>query len=45
MQNNNDDFPVKDNFLDEYLFAVSTKLPWFVDISNYLATGKLPPQL
>lgn len=28
-------------FPDEYLFAVSTESPWYENISNYLATGKL----
>ena len=45
MQNNNDDVPVKDHFPNEHLFAVSNKTPWFVDITNYLASRKLPPQL
>ena len=33
---------VEDVFLDEHLFVVSTKTPWFVDMENYLATGKFP---
>ena len=33
--------PLKDTFPDEHLFSVST-LPWYADIVNYLATGKLP---
>ena len=45
IQNDNNDVPVEDNFPDEYLFAVSTKSPWFANISNYLATGKLPSYL
>jgi len=32
MQNDNNDTPVKDNFLDEYIFAMSTKTPWFANI-------------
>jgi len=24
-----------DSFPDEYLFAISTKTPWFADIANY----------
>jgi hypothetical protein len=32
---------VNDNFPDDNLFAISIKFPWFADISNYLATGKL----
>jgi hypothetical protein len=36
---------VEDNFPDEHLFAISTNSPWFVDIANYLATGKLPQHI
>jgi hypothetical protein len=36
---------VNDNFPDEHIFAISTKSPWFADIANYLATGKLPQHL
>ena len=32
--------PLKDTFPDEHLFVVST-LPWYADIVNYLAIGKL----
>jgi len=42
MQNENNDQPVEDKFPDEYLFAVSTKSPWYADIANYLAIGKMP---
>ena len=42
IQNDKNDVPVEDNFLDKYLFAVSTESPWFADITNYLATWKLP---
>ena len=34
--------PVDDTFPDEHLFAVSVQTSWFVDIANYLATGKIP---
>ena len=37
--------PINDDFPDEHLFAVSTHVPWFADIENYLATGKLPSHL
>ena len=40
-----DDLPINDDFPDEHLFAVSTHAPWFADIANYLATGKLPSHL
>lgn len=36
---------IEDNFPDEYLFLVPTKCPWFADIANHLATGKLPSYL
>ena len=42
IQNDNNDTPVEDIFLDEYIFAISTKYPWFVEISNYLTTRKIP---
>ena len=45
IQNTNEDSPVEDKFPDEYLFAVTTKTPWYADIANYLVTGKLPPHL
>lgn len=32
---------VDDSFPDEHLFVVATNVPWFTDIINYLATGKL----
>lgn len=37
------DSVLQDEFLDEQLFVVSyTKLPWFVHIVNYLASGEIP---
>eukprot|EP00253_Pinus_taeda_P028776 PITA_28776 len=45
IQNTKEDSPVEDKFPDEYLFAITTKTPWYVDIANYLVTGKLPPHL
>jgi hypothetical protein len=33
---------MNDNFPDEHLFAVAVKTPWFADMANYLATGRLP---
>eukprot|EP00253_Pinus_taeda_P032641 PITA_32641 len=45
IQNTKEDSPVEDKFPDEYLFAVTTKTPWYADIANYLVTGKLPPHL
>eukprot|EP00253_Pinus_taeda_P032239 PITA_32239 len=45
IQNIKEDSPVEDRFPDKYLFAVTTKTPWFVDMANYLVTGKLPPHL
>jgi len=45
IQNTNEDSPLEDKFPDEYLFAITTKTPWYADIANYLVTGKLPPHL
>eukprot|EP00253_Pinus_taeda_P027923 PITA_27923 len=45
IQNTKEDSPVEDKFPDEYLFAVTTKTPWYSDIANYLVTGKPPPHL
>eukprot|EP00253_Pinus_taeda_P003091 PITA_03091 len=45
IQNAKEDSPVEDKFPDEYLFVVTTKTPWYADITNYLVTGKLPPHL
>jgi hypothetical protein len=38
---NENEPPVEDFFPDEHLFAVSTNSPWFADIANFLAAGKL----
>jgi hypothetical protein len=43
INNPSETIPVKDSFPNENLFAISIKSPWFVDIANYLSTGKLPP--
>ena len=45
IQHDDDVKPVDDTFPDEHLFAVSIQTPWFADITNYLATGKLPNHL
>lgn len=45
IQNDNNDVPLEDNFPNEYIFAISIRSSWFVDIANYLATGKLPSSL
>ena len=37
-----EDVPVLDSFPNENLFLISIKSPWFVDIANYLSSGKLP---
>jgi len=36
---------VEDQFLDEHLFVVAVKVPWYADVANYLAVGKLPKHL
>ena len=39
------DTPLEDNFPDEHLFAVFANTPWYANIANYLATGKVPHHL
>ena len=34
----NEIVPVDDLFLDEHLFAISAKSPWYANIANYLVT-------
>ena len=36
---------VEDQFLDEHLFVVTIKMPWYANVVNYLADGKLPTHL
>ena len=33
--------PINENFPDEHIFTMC-KEPWYVDIANYLATGRTP---
>jgi hypothetical protein len=40
-----DNTPVDDNFPDENLFSISTFTPLYVDVANYLVTGKMPQKL
>jgi hypothetical protein len=42
IKNECDYIPIDDSFLDEHLFSVSIDTPWFADMSDYLATSKLP---
>ena len=42
MDNNDECTPIEDSFPNEHLFAISTSPPWYADIANYLATGKVP---
>ncbi|KAK8980795.1 hypothetical protein V6N11_047926 [Hibiscus sabdariffa] len=40
------DPPIKEEFPDEHLlWAQEGKLPWYADMVNYLATGKVPTRL
>jgi len=41
----NDLSPVDDQFLDEHLFAVTVKTPWYANVVNYLAAGRFPAHL
>ena len=38
-----EDVTVNDKFIDENLFSISVKTPWFAKMANYLATGNFPP--
>ncbi|XP_057463796.1 uncharacterized protein LOC130753621, partial [Actinidia eriantha] len=42
----NDTLPINEYFPDEQLFQITAQtnpsLPWFADIANYLATGRIP---
>jgi hypothetical protein len=40
-----DNAPVDDNFPDENLFAISTYIPWYAYVANYLVTIKLPQNI
>ena len=35
--------PINDSFPDEFLFSI-TLMPWYANIINFLATGKIPLQ-
>ena len=43
LNNCGDIVPVSDSFPDEHLFSISIITSWYVDIANYLSSGKLPP--
>lgn len=45
IENDGKNTSIEDSFPDEHLFKVSTNTPWYSDISNYLATGKVPHHL
>jgi hypothetical protein len=34
--------PITEHFLDEHLLTISTGLPWFADLVNYLASHQIP---
>ncbi|XP_038687540.1 uncharacterized protein LOC119986923 [Tripterygium wilfordii] len=40
-----DTLPLNENFPDEKLFVLKHETPWYADIANYLASGRLPPNL
>ena len=43
--NSYDNMLVEYSFPNKHLFAVSAHSPWYADVANYLATGKLPAHL
>ena len=36
---------IDDQFPDKHLFAIAIKTPWYANVENYLAMGKLPKHL
>lgn len=42
LNTNDEDTPIEDTFLNEHIFAISTHTLWYANISNYLATKKVP---
>ena len=40
-----DSLTVEDRFPDEHMFSVTTKPPWYADVENYLAAGRLPAHI
>lgn len=43
LQNSGEVVQVEDSFPDEHLFSISVFTLWYVDLANYLSTGKIPP--
>nr|XP_028961446.1 uncharacterized protein LOC103417976 [Malus domestica] len=39
-----DSLPLQKNFPDEQLLAVTHQVPWYADITNYLASGEIPSE-
>ncbi|RDY03680.1 Retrovirus-related Pol polyprotein, partial [Mucuna pruriens] len=39
-----DPMPIQDVFLDEQLLQFNTPTPWFVDICNFVAASRFPPE-
>ncbi|XP_038895906.1 uncharacterized protein LOC120084076 [Benincasa hispida] len=37
-----DPTPVQEDFPDEYLFQITTSIPWYADIVNFLVTSNFP---
>jgi hypothetical protein len=40
-----DSLTFEDQFLDEHIFSITTKPPWYNDVANYLEVGRLPTHL
>ncbi|RDX78331.1 Retrovirus-related Pol polyprotein from transposon 17.6, partial [Mucuna pruriens] len=36
--------PIRDEFPDEQLLHITTPIPWFADICNFVATSQFPPE-
>ena len=44
-ESQNELIAVKESFLDEQLFVISTSYPWYVNFVNYIVAGVLQPNL
>ena len=45
MEKKEDSPCIREMFSDEHLLSVDVKLPWYIDLVNYLACKVLPPDL
>ncbi|RDX67010.1 hypothetical protein CR513_54160, partial [Mucuna pruriens] len=44
IEREDDPMPIRDEFLDEQLLHITTPIPWFADIFNFVAASQFPPK-